>query len=116
MTESQPVSDRGEPRTEAGRRLLSDLVDTSEQHTGSGTQDRPFWAAAVLAIEEEAAALAIDVERLARAIAGTGWDEDDLDSKDEWYDSPRNLARSFAAEYARLSDPTEPDRTEEEPR
>ena len=54
-----------------------------------------------LAIEQEAASL--DVERLARAIAGE--DYGDLDAKDEWWVSPRDFARDIAREYEKLRTP-----------
>ena len=127
---SQPVSDRVEPRTEAGRRLRSrlDRLDYDEAVFLGG------WDSAIRAIEEEAAALAHsspvldELRALSEAATPGRWlvpagDDDIYNERQKktiarWMDPEDSAFIVAAVNYVRslLSDPTEPDRTEEEPR
>jgi hypothetical protein len=88
-----------QPTTAAGRALLAAL-DTELSFTpGESYQPSGPWRERILAIEAEAAiaAVALDMERLARALSVLGI---------PWYDDPLMHvydAKRIAVEYARLA-------------
>jgi hypothetical protein len=86
-----------EPRTAAGRALLASLTMGYDPAKGSDDVVMPAiyegMTKDILAIEDQAAAPALDVERLAKAISTV------------FYTTHGNsLSKQVAAEYARLTD------------